>query len=379
MRFDRRLFQGILGPVAALAIIGVVVAVSPARFVSATTAQLPVSAAWTQLAPPTSPPARFAAAMDYDAATGTTVLFGGSPNDSVGAASFADTWTFDGANWTRKNPASSPAARSGARMVYDPVRREIVLFGGCCDPNGGKFGDTWTWDGTNWTNQKPATSPPARTFPGMAFDAAQGNVVLFGGCCGTAALCGPDPGELSDTWIWDGTTWTQRFPSRGPQPGPRQRAGVAYLASTSTVVMYGGLTCLNSDSDTWTWDGTTWTLAARGLPPGLNGPTMDEQSTCAVDALFGGAAGTGGHNKNNTWIWDGANWFQMQPHHPLPVARNRAAMAYQSSRGTAVLFGGCCRPDPIVATQNDGLADTWVLSVACPRAYMPIIFKSPRH
>jgi hypothetical protein len=35
-------------------------------------------------------------------------------------------------------------------MSFDLVRFNLVLFGGW-DPNTGYLGDTWTWDGTDWT------------------------------------------------------------------------------------------------------------------------------------------------------------------------------------------------------------------------------------
>jgi hypothetical protein len=43
------------------------------------------------------------------------------------------------------------------------------------------LGDTWTWDGSTWTQQHPVPSPSARTDASMAYDAATGTVVLFGG------------------------------------------------------------------------------------------------------------------------------------------------------------------------------------------------------
>ncbi len=63
-------------------------------------------------------------------------------------------------------------------MAYDAATGTVVLFGG-----GGRrpVGDTWTWDGTTWTQQHPATSPPVRCGTSMAYDAATGTVVLFGG------------------------------------------------------------------------------------------------------------------------------------------------------------------------------------------------------
>jgi hypothetical protein len=53
--------------------------------------------------------------------------------------------------------------------------------------------DTWTWDGSTWTKQAPVTSPPARSDASMAYDAATGNSVLFGGGLN---------GSFTDTWTW---------------------------------------------------------------------------------------------------------------------------------------------------------------------------------
>ena len=64
-------------------------------------------------------------------------------------------------------------------MAYDAATGTVVLFGG--DGSSGDLGDTWTWNGTTWTEQTPATSPPARESATMAYDAATGTVVLFGG------------------------------------------------------------------------------------------------------------------------------------------------------------------------------------------------------
>jgi hypothetical protein len=143
---------------------------------------------WTQQSPVTSPPARYGASMAYDPATGNTVLFGG-----VGSGSFLnDTWTWDGTTWTEQSPVTSPPARDGASMAYDPSTGDMVLFGGNGNP--GRLGDTWTWDGTTWTQQSPVTSPPARVGASMAYDPSTGNMVLFGGA--------GNSGFLDDTWTY---------------------------------------------------------------------------------------------------------------------------------------------------------------------------------
>src|SRR5215469_11958565 len=80
---------------------------------------------WTKQAPASSPPARYDAAMAYDAATKTVVLFGGDDGKSH---NFGDTWTWNGSTWTKQAPAAHPAARYGAAMAYDAATKTVVLF-----------------------------------------------------------------------------------------------------------------------------------------------------------------------------------------------------------------------------------------------------------
>jgi hypothetical protein len=80
-------------------------------------------------------------------------------------------------------------------MAYDAATRTVVLFGGS-GRYGQRFAGTWTWDGSTWAKQHPATSPPARYGASMAYHAATGTVVLFGGVDSDAT------GVTEDTWTW---------------------------------------------------------------------------------------------------------------------------------------------------------------------------------
>jgi hypothetical protein len=109
---------------------------------------------------PALPSARANASMAYDAATHSIVLFGGNINN--GDTAYGDTWIFTWwAGWLQLSPATSPSPCSGAAFAYDPIARTAVLFGGASGSNI-YLGDTWTWDGTTWTQQFPPVSPPAR-------------------------------------------------------------------------------------------------------------------------------------------------------------------------------------------------------------------------
>ena len=57
-------------------------------------------------------------------------------------------------------------------MAYDAVHQRVVLYGG---------GETWEWDGVNWTQATPAQSPSVVSGHDLAYDVARQRVVLFGG------------------------------------------------------------------------------------------------------------------------------------------------------------------------------------------------------
>src|ERR1017187_1175686 len=111
--------------------------------------------------------------------------------------------------WTQKLPTASPSGREAPAMAYDAARQQVVLFGGQGETSFNQFADTWVWDGTTWAQKFPTIHPSARVLHAMAYDAARQQVVLFAG-----AGTGYNP--LGDTWVWDGSNWTQKFPVTVP-------------------------------------------------------------------------------------------------------------------------------------------------------------------
>src|SRR4030081_1205854 len=65
------------------------------------------------------------------------------------------------ASGTSQGTNAGPPARRFSAVAYDVSRREVVLFGGLA-AGMTSYGDTWTWDGRQWTQRKPATQPAAR-------------------------------------------------------------------------------------------------------------------------------------------------------------------------------------------------------------------------
>jgi hypothetical protein len=239
---------------------------------------------WTQLSSATSPPARYQPSMAYDPATGNVVLFGGG--GSGGSGYLGDTWIFNGTTWTQLSPATSPSARYGASMAYDPATGSMVLFGG--HAASGFLSDTWTFNGTTWTQLSPATSPPALAGASMAYDPATGDMVLFGGCC-----------NVSDTWIFNGTTWTQLSPATSPPA--RDQAPMAYNPATGDMVLFGGYGNSGYLSDTWTFDGTTWTQLSPATSPSSRCGAMAYDPATGDMVLFGGYGNSG--YLSDTWTF----------------------------------------------------------------------------
>jgi hypothetical protein len=200
------------------------------------------------------------APIAYDSARQRSVLFGGlASNGNLG-----DTWEFDGTNWAQVSPATSPSARYGVMLCYDPLRNQTVMFGGSTATSA--LNETWTFDGTNWTQRTPISSPPARLQGEMAFDPARGKVVLFGGGSTGWAT------NYSDTWEWDGTNWqlTQLRRADGDwNPGARDGHSMAFDPRAERVVLHGGETASGCQQDIWSWNGSEWTihLAQYGSVP----------------------------------------------------------------------------------------------------------------
>lgn len=234
--------------------------------------------------------------MAFDSLRQQTVMFGGN-----NATSSPQTWE-RGPNFALVlKSAAGPGARDGLAMVFDSVRNQTVLFGGGPITGGAtSYDDTWVYDGTTWTQPSTITTrPPARQNHAMAFDSIRGKVVLFGG-----EFFGGGADTLADTWEFDGLNWT-RF--NGPGPSKRQGHSMAFDASRGRVVLFGGFdydatTPAKRFNDTWEFDGTQWrSVTVLAAPPRVRFHTLAYDSTRRKVVLFGGSTDGTPDDLNTTW------------------------------------------------------------------------------
>src|SRR5438477_3700728 len=120
------------------------------------------------------------------------------------------------------------------------------------------------------------------------------------------------------------------------RPPAASQASVVYDEARSRLVVFGGQSTAGLSGETWTWDGTKWTLAARSGPPARTGSAAVYDSGRARIVLFGGDSGTA--RLSDTWEWDGSAWTQMATAGPDPRSFHR--LAYDRRRSRTVLFGG---------------------------------------
>jgi Glycine rich protein len=292
---------------------------------------------WTQRLPANNPPESSGRPlMAYDTALHELVLV----QDGT-------TWTYDGSNWTEQHPtAGTPEASA---LAYDAQTGKIVVL----VPNGATNPlQTYTYDGTNWAKQS-ITGPTFRVKESMAYDSATGKIVMFGGAPTTLGFS-----TFSDTWVYDGSSWTQQDIT-GPKA--RMQATMAYDPALSKIVLFGGVVDVFgtfSFSDTWTYDGSKWTQAQSAAPFGqvtdvglAYDPTVDQfllfgGSDSAVvhavlrqSALASGNTFTDSLTPNATWVLGGSGW-RSQATEASPPGSEAPAMAYDPVIGQVVLVSG---------------------------------------
>jgi hypothetical protein len=237
------------------------------------------------------------------------------------------------------NDGVSPAPTAIAGATFDGADGYVLMFGGVNDANM-PVAYTWSFVHNNWTNLTPTvgSGPSARFGVGMAYDAADGYVVLFGGCFDYAA-CSRVSG---DTWTYLHGRWTNLTGSLAVAPSPRGHVQMVYDANMSAVILFGGLgpgsTFLN---DTWMFKGGAWSeVSTPSSPPSREGGTIAYDPVSKADVLFGGNSAKMGRLAD-TWTFHGGVWTNITSASiDIPPPRWLGAMTYDAADGYMLLVNG---------------------------------------
>jgi len=235
--------------------------------------------------------------------------------------------------WTMPSPSTPPPALRLHELAFDAARGRTVLFGGW-QPSI-VFGSTWEWDGANWTSIVTANAPAPRFGHAMAFHPGTARVVLFGGADSSIAT------DLGDTWQYDGVNWQQVFSTH--QPSPRRLAEMALDPTSGKLLLFGGGVTSSAQpefGETWLWDGTDWRQRRPAhSPPPRVGHAMATDFRHRTVVLFGGISSQQPMIGGETWVWNGADWHNPMPS-AAPLGRQQHAMSWNEQSQTVVMNGG---------------------------------------
>jgi hypothetical protein len=270
------------------------------------------------------------AVMAYDQVHHLTVMYGGMklevPGGKGGVGAANETWTWDGKLWKQQHPAHEPGLTFDwpATMDFALGSGTVLLYGFQKLPSGNSTtmqAQTWSWNGSDWTLLSPATSPSTigQMVGGYLITQSAGRVGgrylsqmwLWNGSSWVLLGPGNDAPFVSGsaaydakgsrltvfngaTWTWDGRSWTRQHPAHEPSAV----GYMTYFPPLQMFVMYGAVYG-NTSNDVWAWNGTDWTLLEPGTvapptPSGKLGPTTPDAAkafirqtmTATTPALF---------------------------------------------------------------------------------------------
>ena len=169
-----------------------------------------------------------------------------------------------------------------------------------------------------------STAPDPRSLAAVAYDPVTQQTVMFGGLP-------PWGGSLGDTWTWDGSAWTLQHPAVSPHS--RFGAVMAFDPALQGVVLIGGSpngpTDAAVDADmrsTWLWRSGTWQVVPTPHTPVPQNYFFGWNAFVAFDGTSNELVLTGvtsaphvGACSADTWTFDGHDWRQRSPVEALPA------------------------------------------------------------
>lgn len=208
----------------------------------------------------------------------------------------------------------SPAARkfdNESQAAADPTT--FMIWGGR-DSNNQPINDTWGFDGGQWKQLANNIGPMDTTT--MTLPDPSGPTVFDP----TANVFVTYREPSGDLLTFDGTTWTVKAKgSDTGAPPPRIQSSLGIDGVNHQVVLYGGFCTAFSGlcSDMWRWTGSAWQpITLTSPPPDRKGAQIVFSGPLNKLILFGGRSTS---QFSDTWGFDGTNWSQLASVFPNPV------------------------------------------------------------
>lgn len=191
----------------------------------------------------------------------------------------------------------------------------------------------WTWDGTRYSVGPLAGVGPHSNDTDMAYDRAQGLLVVWDHGCGRLVMgfTGGCADQVNRTWTWDSQRWLAY--STRSSPVEVGQGAMVYDSRLGRVVYINGV------GQAWTWSGSNWSmLALTGAPRVPRRDSASAPSTLAVGYDEGRKLLVFALS-DSTWLWDGSVWTEAKSGIPFTDARADVHLVYDRAHDQLVYVG----------------------------------------
>lgn len=279
-----------------------------------------------------------------------------TPGTACGPATPSATGVCFAPRWFKRPiPAGQlPPPRADGTMAFDSVRGVVVVYGGVGD-GGVLFNDLWEYDGGGgWVNRQAPRPDAGLRYPSMVFDPVRRLSVLYGGTDSSGAF----PTQASH---WNGVTWAAppaEGGALGMGPGRRIQFPLLYdSARQRTVLLYGtggnnpatdanGDVCVSmgvgvgSCRDMWSLSPTGW-MSLSVVGSTYPSTTLFQSSVVFDSVRDAYVLFRSESSGNETWVFTPTtnSWSRLLASQASPV-RQKALLVYDSRRERTLLIGG---------------------------------------
>jgi hypothetical protein len=230
-----------------------------------------------------------------------------------------------------------PPPLHGEQLAFDAARGRLVLFGGSSTFDGGKsfvdFVETKEWDGVRWrTTVPPERSPGSRFGHSLGYDPERRLIVMYGGR--RSGPRGEAVPRLCDTWTYDGRQWT--LAGAASCVSTRVGSNLVHDPARHVFMLLEGAAPVGTPMRPlrmWRWQKSDWVLVDSA------GPRRDVGELAAFDVARGVLVVPVNRGPDaGVWEWNGDAWTRREA--SGPVDRNSYALTYDPQRKRVILIGG---------------------------------------